>query len=182
MSVNLIRVINQQTIVRSILIDKIDCSQGNSPGYAQKTKQKIYVPYANPLDSTVKGYTDLIPTDEVLLSANSGTIKKLSSAGKVSFAIVSSDLVATPGIAAFGYSAGTTIITGNPFLSVAPDVTYAILTNLVGVTQKVPQTSFDTHSGTNITILDGVITIGTPTTGWKVQVQANSKLSNQYTL
>ncbi len=60
MSATLFRVVNQQTIVRSILLDKIDRSQGNSSGYASVAKQKLYVPYSNPLDSSLKGYVDLL--------------------------------------------------------------------------------------------------------------------------
>ena len=96
MAINLLRVVNQQTLNRSILLDKIDRSQGNFEGYAQIRKQKIYVPYSNPSDPRVKGYVDLIG-DEVLLQAESdGSIGGLILSGKVSAAFVSSALVATP--------------------------------------------------------------------------------------
>lgn len=185
MSVNLIRVINQQTLVRSILIDKIDRSQGNFEtgiSHAQARKQRIYVPYVNPIDPSVKGYTDFIPTDEVLLSADSGTIKRLSDVGRVSKAVVSSALVITPVVTSATHGAGTTTINGTTFLSVAPDVTYVIFTNLLGATQKVASGSFSAFTGTQIQVADGTITIGTPGAGWKVQVQANSKFSNTFTI
>lgn len=185
MSINLIRVINQQTIVRSILIDKIDRSSGqfeDGPSHASSAKQRVYIPYANPLDTAVKGYTDFIPTDDVLLSADSGTIKRLSDVGRISKAIVASNLITTPVISSASHGGGSTTINGTTFLSVTPDVTYVTFTNLVGATQKVPSSSFNTFTGVLINILDGVITIGTPGAGWKVQVQANSKLSNQFTL
>lgn len=182
MSVNLIRVVNQQTIVRSILIDKIDRSQGNFTGYAQRAKQKVYVPYSNPVDSSVKGYIDLIPTDEVLLSADSGTIKRLADVGKVSKAVVSSALLTTPVISSASHGGSDTTINGTTFLSVSPDVTYVIFTNLVGATQKVASGLFGSFTNILAVVPDSAITIGTPTTGWKVQVQANSKLSNQFTL
>lgn len=183
MSINLVRVINQQKRVSSILLDKIDVSQGNFEGYAQHPKQKIYVPYKNPIDPSVKGYTDLVETDEVLLAmAPKGVIDGLNTRGEISFAIVASSLLATPVITAASNAAGTTTITGTTFQSVSPDLTYVTLTNLSGVSQKIPQSSFNSINGTTITILDGVVTIGTPTTGWKARVQANSKLSNQFTL
>lgn len=182
MSVNLIRVVNQQLIGRSILIDKIDRSQGNFSGYAQRAKQKVYVPYANPLDSAVKGYVDLIPTDEVLLSADSGTIKGLKDEGYVDFAVVSSSLLAAPVATEATNGEGATLITGTTFVSVSPDVTYVYLTNLAGATQKIPQSAFSSQSGTEIVIADGTVTIGTPTDGWKVRVQANSKLSDEVTI
>jgi hypothetical protein len=182
MSINLIRVINQQTLVRSILIDKIDRSQGNFSGYANRAKQKVYVPYSNPLDTAVKGYVDLTPTDEVLLSADAGTIKKLASAGKVATAVVSSALIAAPVISAADEDNVDIDITGTTFFSVAPDRVYVHLTNLAGATQIIRDENFDTWSNTAIKILFGVVTIGTPTAGWKVKVFANSKFSNEFTM
>jgi len=183
MSINLVRVVNQQLQVRSILLDKIDTSQGNFEGYAQHPKRKVYVPYANPVDPSVKGYLDMVESDEVLLAmAPKGVIAGLSAAGQVTYSVIASSLVATPVVTAASNSAGTTTITGTTFLSVAPDITYATLTNLLGASQKIPQSAFNTIGATSITILDGVVTIGTPATGWKVVIQANSKFSNQFTL
>ena len=83
MTATLVRVINGQKLPRSILLDKIDRSQGNFDKprpYAQAAKQAIYVPYVNPVDPTVPGYVDLVPTDEVLLQLNlpKGVIYQLS--------------------------------------------------------------------------------------------------------
>lgn len=83
MTATLVRVINGQKLPRSILLDKIDRSQGNFDKprpYAQAAKQTIYVPYVNPIDPTVAGYVDLVPTDEVLLQLNlpKGVIYQLS--------------------------------------------------------------------------------------------------------
>lgn len=183
MSINLVRVINQQTIVRSILIDKIDRSQGNSLGYAQKAKQKVYVPYVNPVDSSVKGYVDLVPTDEVLLSADSGTIAGLKKAGRVDTAVVASNLVATPVVSAASDGGTDITVDGTTFTSVTPDKTYLIVTNLLGVSLKVPSSAFGSFSGTEIVVADATVAaLGTPEAGWKVQVQANSKLSNVFTI
>lgn len=185
MSINLVRVINQQTVRRSILIDKIDTSQGNFPGYAQRAKQKIYVPYSNPADPSVKGYVDLVPTDEVLLSANAGTIKGLKEAGRIDTAIVSSSLIAAPEVtsAVADNGAGTLTVGGTTFLSVNPDVTYLVVTNNLGVSLTVPSSAFNSFSGTQIVVLDAAVaSLGTPDAGWKVQVMANSKLSNVFTV
>jgi hypothetical protein len=183
MPINYVRVVNQQTIARSILLDKIDRSQGHFEGSASKAKQKLYVPYSNPVDPTVKGYVDLVPTNEVLLAAaNKGTIKGLSDAGRVTFSVVSSALVVAPVAASGVHAAAHVTIGGTTFLSVAPDMTYMLITNLSGVTQQIPSSAFSTFNGTTAAIADATCTIGTPGAGWKVQILANSKLSNIRTL
>ena len=125
MSTSLVRVVHQQLINRSILLDKIDKSQGNSEGYAHRLKLKVYLPYANPLDASVRGYTDLASTDEVLLSCDRGTIAGLRKAGHVSFSSVTSDQTAAPVLGqAINDNSGTVVLIGNGFTSVSPDVTY----------------------------------------------------------
>jgi hypothetical protein len=184
MPINYVRVIHQQTVRRSILLDKIDRAQGNSEGYARVPKQKLYVPYSNPNDTAVKGYVDLVPTDEVLLSQGSkGTIAGLVSAGRVTSAVVASNLVATP-VITNGNTGGTDVtINGTTFTSVSPDLTYVILTNNVsGASQTIPQSAFTSNNGTTIVLPDSAVTIGTPAAGWTARVKANSKLSNTVTL
>lgn len=181
----MLRVVNQQRLVRSILLDKIDRSQGNFTGYANRAKFALYVPYANPLDPSVKGYVDLPPTDEVLLQAGKakGVIAQLVAKGYVTTTAFNTTVTATPVVTSAADALGTLTINGTTFLSLAPDVTYVILTNPgTGATQTVPQSSFATQSGTQITIANATVTIGTPGAGWKVQVQANSKKSNIFTL
>jgi len=183
MSINLVRVVHQQLLVRSILLDKIDVSQSNFEMYAQHPKQQIYVPYVNPLDTSVKGYTDLVETDEVLLAMQpKGTIGGLSTAGQISYSVISSSLIAAPVVTVAHDAAGSLTLTGTTFLSVSPDVTYATLTNLLGVSQKIPQSAFTSIGATSIVIPNGVVTIGVPTVGWTVVVQANSKQSNSLAL
>lgn len=182
MPILLTRVTNEQTIVgdASILIDKIDKSQGNSdsPPYAQRAKQKVYVPYWNPIDASVKGYIDMVQTDEVMLSMEKyGTIGALETEGIVSVAVFSSALIATPAVTGAANALGTTTIDGTTFLSLTPDVTYVDFINPAGVTQRIEQTDFASHIATQITVLDGKLT-GVPGAGWTVTVQANSKLSN----
>jgi hypothetical protein len=278
MTATLFRVVNQQTINRSILLDKIDRSQGNFEGYARRAKQKLYVPYSNPLDSSVKGYVDLVPTDEVLLHTGpKGVITKMVAAGKVTLTAFNSSLTATPTVTAAAHSAaapiggqtgsaatiatavsgkatitgltgmttnsvgrdlvitggaiaannGTfritdyvsatsvkisnsaatsvgetnngsigwteqsealTTVTGTTFLSLAPDISYVTLTNLGGSSQIITDAAIiaagppSAFGNTSIVIQDALVTIGTPTTGWTVKVQANSKQSNTFTL
>lgn len=183
MSNNFVRVVNNQVLERSILIDKIDRSQGNFTNYAQVAKQKIYVPYVNPDDTTVKGYIDLVPTDEVRLSAANGTISGLASATPVPYVLVSSvdpASIVAPVVTGASNSAGSTTIDGTTFLSVSPDVTRVTFTDLSGASQTVSTLAGNT--GTSITVSDSAVVGGPPTTGWKVTVFANSKLSNQFTL
>lgn len=193
MSINLVRVVNQQLLPvglsrdGSILLDKIDRSTGQSesPPYAQIAKQKVYVPRSNPLDTSVKGYVDLVPSDEVVLAAlPGGSIGGLVSAGKVTVATVSSALLVAPVLSA-GSVAGTDItLTGTTLLSVAPDITKVILVNnSTGATMTVPQSAFSGHGATTIVIPDAAVAaIGVPAAGWTARVFANSKLSNIFTL
>lgn len=187
MAIQYLRVVNEQTLNRSILLDKIDRAQGNFEGYAQRVrhKEQVYVPYSNPLDPNVKGYSDLIAGDEVLLQAEAdGVIGGLVTAGKVSAALVLSTLVAAPTLAT-GVSntpAGESTYTGTTFLSVSPDITYLELTDLTGAIQVIDESQFTTtHTQTTIVIPDANVT-GTPAAGWKARVFANSQWTDQVTL
>lgn len=183
MPATLLRVVNKQTLRRSILLDKIDRSQGNFEGYALRAKQKLYVPYVNPLDTSVNGYVDLVPTDEVLLqAAPKGAIAGLVAAGRVTMTAFSSSLTVAPAISSAANAAGVMTIGGTTFLSLLPDVTYVTLTNTGGSSQVISQSNFSVQTTTQIQILDGVVTIGVPGVGWKAKVQANSKVSNIFTL
>jgi hypothetical protein len=191
MPINLVRVVNEQNLPTglsrdgSILLDKIDRSSGHSenPPYAQIAKQKVYVPKWNPLDPTVKGYTDLVPTDEVVLSSlPDGSIGGQVTAGNITVSIVASNLIVTPTVTAASNAATDTTITGTTFLSVLPDLTKVTLTNLAGASQVIPASNFTTHTATSIVIPDADVSIGTPTTGWTVKVFSNSTVSNTFTL
>lgn len=195
MSITLIRVVNQQAINRSILIDKLDDGQANTEGYAHLPKQKVYVSYwnnkkdagGNLIDPSVKGYIDFVPSDRVLLSADRGTLHGLASAwnvhGFVSSGLISmfafdSALTATPVVTSVSHLGTDTTITGTTFLSVTPDVTYAIFTNPSGTTQKIPSSAFSGFTTTQIVVPNAAVTIGTPDEGWTVTIQANCKTSN----
>lgn len=192
-----VRLTNNQVISgRSILIDKIDRSQGNFTGYAQRAKQAIYVPYTNPVDPNVAGYINLVPTDEVLLAEETkGTIAGLTTASThyptppLTKSLVTAASIVAPLITEGVVNAGVNItLTGQAtvatFLSITPDITYVILTSPTKKTQQIKSTSFNTFTATSIVILNGVITIGTPAanTGWTVQVLANSQYSNVLSL
>jgi len=169
----------------SLLLDKMDKSQGNSenPPYAQIEKQQIYVPFWNPLDTTVHGYSDFVQTDEVLLAMEAdGVIGRLETDGYVLVTVFDSDLIATPTISAAANAAGTTTIDGTTFLSLAPDITYVTLVNLVGASQTLDQTAFTAHTAIQIQFADASVTIGVPGVGWTATVQSNSKQSNTFTL
>ncbi len=179
---DIVRVTNQQLLNRSILLDKIDKSQGNSEGYARRAKQQVYVPYSNPLDSAVKGYSDLSPTDEVLLAMRpTGSIGGLEAGGYLAVAVVDSTLLTTPTTTNALVGMTQLTVTGTTYLSVSPDVTYLVVTNLSGVDQTFASSAFDSIGATTIVIALAAIA-GTPTTGWKVSVMANSKVSNQFTI
>jgi len=196
MTAMLVRVINGQKIVRSILLDKIDRSQGNFTPYAQRAKQKLYIPYVNPLDTTVPGYVDLVPTDEVLLQLNlpKGVIFQLANAPVgavtkyVTYFLHSGTLTIAPTVTAAVHAVpvGSSTITGTTFLSLTPDHTYVTLTNLTGSSQVISDTTILGGGGsigaTSIVVPNAVVTIGVPAAGWLVKVQANSKVSNTFTM
>jgi hypothetical protein len=145
-----LRVINNQAVIvnpnlnrdrrgnvqDSILLDKIDESQGNTEGYAQKAKQKLYVPYSNPVDPTVRGYIDLVQTDNVKLAQGPhGVITGLRARGLVDTSFVTTLQTARSFIASAVHTPGKTTVTGTTFLSVTPDITYITLTTPAGISQ-----------------------------------------------
>jgi hypothetical protein len=191
MSINILRVINQQTLPKglsrngSILLDKIDNAQGNSenPPYAQNTKQTLYVPWANPLNTAVKGYVDLIQTDEVKLQAEAkGSIGGLLTTvpARLTTAVIASNLLVAPVVTAAPHGLPLNI-TGTTFTSIAPDVTAVELTNASGVKQTIPASAFTSNNGVLI-VIPGTAIAGVPTNAWKVRVFANSKFSASFTM
>lgn len=189
MAIELVRVVHKQVLQPgisrngSILLDKIDESQGNSssPPYAQLRKQALYVPYADATTPTFAGYLDLIQTDRVKLAVEhpDGVISNLVAAGHVDAFAFQSNLIATPVVTNAVAAAGDVTLTGTTFLSILPTITSVRVTPPGLATQTV--TTFSVHSGTSIVILDAAIT-GTIVAGWTVQVFANNKLSNIFTV
>jgi hypothetical protein len=94
-------------------------------------KQKVIIPYANPNDTTQPGYTDLIESDQVLLSANHGNIHGLVDAGMVTVQIYTPSDLATPVVTATNLTtpgSGALAITGTKFLSLPPDTSVVVAT------------------------------------------------------
>lgn len=184
MPLTYIRVVNEQVIDRSLLIDKIDKSQGNFEGYAQRAKQAVYVPYSNPDDSTVKGYLNLVPTDEVLLAANNGPIKGLADANYITWSPVVASSIAKSVVTAAANDGmnNWTDVDGTTFTSVYPDVTRLQLKNLAGTVQTIASGDFAVFTNIAIRVVDAKVTIGVPGAGWQVRVQANSLYSDWFTL
>lgn len=195
MAIELLRVVHKQikkpsfANTGSILLDKLDTSQGNSdsPPYAQNRKQKVYVPYVDATTPAFPGYIDLIQTDNIKLSAENpkGVLYQLEVRGHIDLFTLQSDLIATPVVSNAVKNtpgAGDVTITGTTFLSVSPTLTSVLVSPPGGPVQSIPSTSFEVgFSATNIVILDANIT-GTLGTGWTVQVFANNKLSNIFTV
>lgn len=191
MAIELVRVVHKQVIKPglsrngSILLDKIDESQGNSssPPYAQIRKQAVYVPYQDAITPTFAGYVDLIQTDRVKLQAElpDGVIASLVARGHVDSFAFQSNLIATSVVTSAVAAAGDVTIGGTTFLSVLPTLTSVLVSPPGGPVQTIPQASFNVHTGVQIVILDAAIT-GTIVAGWTVQVFANNKLSNIFTV
>lgn len=198
MSIELIRVIHKQVIrpglsrTGSILLDKMDTSQGNSssPPYAQNRKQPVYVPFADATTPTFAGYVDLIQTDNVKLANEhpKGVIVGLNNRGLVDIITFQSNLITTAVVTAAVHdspSSGDVTITisaATTYLSVTPTLTSVRITTLGGVVQTVQSTDFDAASdSTHIVIKANKIT-GSIIAGWKVQIFANNKLSNLFTV
>lgn len=186
MAIELVRVIHKQVIKPglsrsgSILLDKVDRTTGNSdsPPYAQNRKQKVYVPYSDPITSSFAGYTDLIETDEVLLAADhpKGVIAGLVARGHVDAVKFQSNLIATPVVtnAQAGVPGGSFTITGTTFASLLPTLTQVHVTS-AGVTTIV--TTFSSNSGTAIVVANATFTL---VAGMTVRVFANNKFSNSF--
>jgi hypothetical protein len=185
MSIELVRVIHEQhkkpsfANSGSILLDKIDQSQGNSdsPPYAQIRKQAVYVPYTD-ADIGGKGFIDLVQTDNVKLQNElaNGVIAKLEEAGHISTIVFDSALIAAPVLTLVANSAGTTTLTGTTFVSIDPVETQVIITNAGTPVGTFGEADFASLNATTITITDATVG-GTPTTNWTFQVFANKQLT-----
>ncbi len=178
MTATLVRVINGQKLVRSILLDKIDRSQGNSSHptpYAQTAKQALYVPYSNPLDTTVAGYIDLVPTDEVLLQVNQpkGVIAQLSNKGYVSVLAHAGSLTVAPVVTAsvHGAASGQSGTHGAFAVASAGSANFTDATANAFLAGDVGK--FITVSGSSHTVNNGTFAI-TGNTSASVDVVANA--------
>ncbi len=185
----LIRVVNEQVVPPglsndgTVIVDKI----GPSPGFSTYARQRMYVPFANPNNPVLKGYIDLVPTDEVLMAVErGGSIYGLSRTDPptLSFFSFASEDAATPVVSSVehGVVSEETTVTGTVFVSLTPDITYVQFENGSGIVQRVPRSSFSSISDTEVVVPDSAVSIGTPDSTWSVKVFANSKLSNSLSI
>lgn len=187
MSASFLRITHQNKggSVKSLLLDKLDRSQGNFSGYAQRRKQKIYVPGRNPLNPSVLGYIDLVPTDEVglALGLENGVIKNLAAQNYISVSVVTSSQLVKPIITAVSTDSTIITLSGMMFTSQSPDLTYVYVRNSSGTTVKLHPTDFNSNDGSSIIFnVSKVASLGSYGPGWKFQVFANSKLSDLITI
>jgi hypothetical protein len=200
----MLRLIHKQVGQGRILIDDIDDGLPNKTahrlgsvadpkayardGYANKPKQPCYIPRVKAGEPSVAGYIDLLETQRVLLSASKGKIYKFQQAGLITVvSLVNTDL-ATPVITTAtrgAPGAGDITLAGTGFLSVNPDISTVIFTG-PGV-GNVTLTSTQILAGaggtfTNIASVIDTLLIPGIAAGDKVQVRADGKLSNQYTI
>jgi len=138
----MLRLIHTQTAQGGHLIDDIDDGLPNKmthrlgshgdpaaykrDGYANEPKQAVYVPRTRASDASIAGSIDLLETERVIRSQNSGKIAGMIDAGNITaVSLVAADLDA-PVVTAAEVdlpAAGDITIDGTGFLSVAPDVT-----------------------------------------------------------
>lgn len=142
----MLRLIHAQTVQSSILVDDIDDGLPNKEvhrltgnpkayprdGYANKVKQKCYVPYSKVSSGlTLAGWIDINESDKVTLSNFKGKISKMKTAGLISVTSFTAANVAAPVLTSAATNtpgAGDLTITGTTMTSVAPDVTSVYLT------------------------------------------------------
>jgi len=199
----MLRLIHNQTVSSSILVDDIDDGLPNKmthrlgssgdpkaydrDGYANYPKQPCYIPQTKPTDPAVPGYIDLRQTEKVLLSSGKGKIKKLSDSGFITVVSYTMSDVAAPQITSADKDApgaGQLTINGFNFQSLAPNVSSVLLTGTGGpltLTQAAILAAGGSFSNTSIVIPAALVPgIATGTTFAKVQ--ADDQLSSPVAL
>lgn len=191
----MLRLIHTQVAAGALLVNDIDdglpnktarrliapADQYERDGYANKPKQKCYVPRVNAADITQPGYIDLTETDRVLLSSGKGVIAGLVRAGHLTVVSFQPADIATPvlTLARLGVpGAGQVTITGTSLTSVLPDITSVIFTGTGAVTLTAAQilTGGGTVTATSIVIPAALIP-GVALSTTSAQVRADSKLT-----
>lgn len=161
----MLRLIHTQLVQGAILVDDIDDGLPNKEvhrlgstadpkayrrdGYANAAKQACYVPRTKPSNSALPGYLDVRQTDRVTLSAGSGKIQKLKTAGYITVvSFIPSDVAApTMTIADLGTpGAGDVTLTGTNMASLQPEITVVTFTGTGAIT--LTQTQILTGGGT----------------------------------
>lgn len=193
----MLRLIHKQTTAGGLLINDIDDGLPNKTasrmvagankyayqrdGYANKPKQKCYVPRVNPADATQAGYIDLTETDRVLLSYQKGTIAGFVKAGLLDVVSFVAADIATPTLATADLDtpgAGDLTLTGTSLTSFAPNTTSVIITGTGAVTLTQAQILLGggTITATSI-FIPAALVPGVATTASSAQVKADGLLT-----
>ncbi len=198
----MLRLIHNQTVTGGLLVDDIDDGLPNKEvyrlagesdpkayardGYANKTKQKCYVPFAKATDTTLPGFIDLNQTDRVTLSAGKGKIKKMQTVSLLNVvSFLASDVVASVVTAAqiANPMAGDVTITGTTFLSVSPNITKVVITGSGAVTLTTAQIIAGGGSvGATSIVIKAASVPGIAATTSSVKVVANDLSSNVFVI
>ncbi len=199
----MLRLIHNQTVNASILVDDIDDGIPNKmthrlgstgdpkayerDGYAQLPKQPCYIPQTKPTNPAISGYIDLRQTERVTLSSGKGKIKKLSDAGFITVVSFTMDDVAAPAITVADLGTpgvGQITITGTRLLSLAPNESAVLVTGTGGpltLTQTAIVAAGGTFSNTSI-VIPAALVPGVALATTSVKVLADDQLSNTLAL
>lgn len=187
----MLRLVHTQAASGAVLINDIDDGLPNKTarrlvappksyerdGYANKIKQKCYVPKKDATDATMNGYIDLQETDRVIMSLNKGVIAGFVKAGILTATLFTSGDVAAPTLAAGAAVLNTTLtLTGTNFTSLAPFTSSVIITGAGAKTLTAAQitTAGGTFTATSIVIPASLLTSVATTTS-SVQVKADNQ-------
>jgi hypothetical protein len=161
----LFRLIHTQTQLGTLLINDIEDGTPRRE-FDDYNKQDVYIPYYRnyfnndglvEVDETQPGYIDLIPTDDVLLSRDSGVIAGLEAGGFLTVVEIATGALAAPTITtAQQDTADATdatndyrvVITGTNFLSTSPDESSVLLTAASAATVTLSPTDITGGGGT----------------------------------
>lgn len=122
---------------RSVLIADIDLENAEKSGVPRHAtkKQQAYIPVTNPYDDTQNGFIDLLITDRVQASYESGQIKKAIDNNWITATIFDDSALSTPIITNVQYNPpainGEFQIDGSGFDSVAPDITAVLISPVI---------------------------------------------------
>ena len=199
----MIRLIHNQTVNSSLLIDDIDDGLPNKmthrlgssgdpkaykrDGYATANKQPCYIPVNKPTNPAIQGYIDLKQTEKVTFSAGKGKIKKFSAQGFITVVSFTMSDVAAPVVTSAQLSVpalGDVTITGTGFLSLAPNFSSVLVFGIGGpltLTQAAIVTAGGSISNTSI-VVPAALVPGVSSGTTSVKVLADDQLSNAFAL
>jgi hypothetical protein len=195
----MLRLIHNQTVQGAILVDDIDDGLPNKQGhrlgstadpnayvrdgYANKPKQKCYIPRTQAAEGfpLIQGYISLNETPRVTLSAGKGKIYGLQNAGLVDVVSLVAADVAAPTLATASLNVpgpGDLTLVGTTFLSVSPDVTTVIITGTGAVTLTAAQIIAGTGTvGATSIVIPAALVPGIAAATSFAQVLANEQLT-----